>query len=445
MDERPDAPADFWVRPPSGPAEPLPPARGSLLIVSVIARSIDLFLRRPVPFLLLAMPSAVVSILASLLYFAAGGQAGSAPDGVPRVSVAAALTIVVGLVAIVVAIVLSLAMTLAADDVRAGRTVDVRRRLSQGVRRSGIAILSGIAEFLAVMGLFLLGAIVFGLLAVTGSPLLIVVAAVAFVALVVVVVWAALRWALAGVSIALEPVGPLQALGRSRAVTRGNVWRIVGVYLILGLIMLPLSGGIGLLSVAFSDVTPIVSLFGALVSLATVPLFGIVPAMIFGDLTSRPEAPRRPVDGQLRLGYLGGLVIAGVVVLTIAIPRVPAGFERIAQEAIPAEARGVIRASYVRNPFDPCQPIPIRGQALTSSLPIYVGGYFRKPIASGQTGTVELYLDGQLQDTFRIGDPSRAVHCWFDPEPLVHAGPGTWRVVVQSAGEGIAEGEFSVD
>jgi hypothetical protein len=368
------------------------------------------------------------------------------------VSVAAALTIVVGLVAIVVAIVLSLAMTLAADDVRAGRTVDVRGRLSQGVRRSGIAILSGIAEFLAVMGLFLVGAIVFGLLAVTASPVLIVIALVGFVALLVVVVWLALRWALAGVSIALEPVGPLQALGRSRAVTRGNVWRIVGVYLILGLIMLPLSAGIGLLSVAFSDVTPIVSLFGALVSLfgalvslTTVPLFGIVPTMIFGDLTSRPEAPRRPVDGQLRLGYLGGLVIAGVVVLTIAIPRIPAGFERIAQEAIPAEARGVIRASYVRNPFDPCQPIPIRGQALRSSLPIYVGGYFRKPIAAGQTGTVELYLDGQLQDTVRIGDPSRAVQCWFDPEPLVNAGPGTWRVVVQSAGEGIAEGEFTVD
>jgi len=107
--------------------------------VSVITRSIDLFLQRPLPFLLLALPTALVSALSSVLFLVGGGPQTYTPGVMPALGPAAALGLLVGLVALVFGIALSLAMTMAADDVRAGRSVDVRARFGQGLRRTGIA------------------------------------------------------------------------------------------------------------------------------------------------------------------------------------------------------------------------------------------------------------------------------------------------------------------
>jgi hypothetical protein len=408
--------------------------------VSVITRSIDLFLQRPVPFLLIALPTAVLSVIGSLLYVLGGGPQAFTPGVAPTISPAAALGFVLSLATIVVAIALSLAMTLAADDVRAGRTVDVRARFSQGIRRTGIVILSFIVEGIALVGLVLGGSLIVVLVAVTRSVPLIF---IGFVVLMVVVFWVILRWSMSATAIALEPVGPLEALGRSRAVTRGNVWRIVAIYLRLGLLTLPLAFGIGLLSLAISDLTIVVIVLSSFTTLATAPLFGIVSTTIFGDLTGRPEAPRAQADGQLRLAYVGGIVLVGVIALAIAIPRAPAAFERLALQAIPAQSRGIIVASSIRNPFDPCQPIPIRG-SLPAGVPIYVGGYFTRPIPAGGSGTVEVYIDGQLVNAEPLGEPGRSIACYYEQEPLTGVSSSTWRIVVRSGGETIAEGQFVV-
>ena len=173
------------------------------------------------------------------------------------------------------------------------------------------------------------------------------------------------------------------------------------------------------------------------------PLFGIVSTMIFADLTGRAEAPRAQADRSLRLIFVLGIIAVGAIALAVAIPRAPAAFERLALQAVPAQNRGVIVASTIRNPFDPCQPIPIRG-SLPSGVPIYVGGYFTKPIPAGGSGTVEVYIDGQLVNSQPIGDPVRAANCYYQSDPLTDAQPATWRIVVRSGGETIATGEFTV-
>ena len=431
-------PGDFWVRPAA--AAPLPPPRGRLGVLSVIGRTLDLFLHRPGPFLLLGLPGAVVSALSSLVYVVgAPASTGFGPGTAAALGSAAALGLLFGLIAVLVSIASGIAMTLAADDVRAGREVFVGQRFRAGIRRTGIAILSWILEYLAIILVVLGGIIVIALLAFTRSPALV---AVGVAALIVVVAWIVLRWALSTTAIALEPVGPLEALSRSRAVTRGNVWRIFAVYLLFGLLVLPLGLGIGFLALALADVPVVTVGLSAAVSLVTVPLFAILSTTMFADLTGRPEAPIDATARGLRPWFAGGLVVLGILALAVAIPRAPAAFERITQAAIPAENRGVIVASIARNPFDPCQPIPVRG-SLPGTVPIYVGGYFTRPIPAGGEGGVEMSVDGRTIDAFPIGGAGGQVACWAPPDPIDPIA-GSWRIVVTSGSETIAQGTFEV-
>jgi hypothetical protein len=103
----------------------------------------------------------------------------------------------------------------------------------------------------------------------------------------------------------------------------------------------------------------------------------------------------------------------------------------------------VIVASTIRNPFDPCQPVPMRG-SLPAGVPIYVGGYFTRPIPAGGAATVEVYIDGQLVNTDALGETGRAITCYYEAEPLTGVSSSTWRIVIRSGGETIAEGQFVV-
>ena len=431
---------DFWVRP-SGALTPLPPPRGALRIRSVIGRSLDLYLRRPVPFLLLNIPAAIVSGASSLLYVTGSLGPTSFASGTPQaLGPMAAFGLLFGLIALIVGIATSLSMALAADDVRAGRQVHVAQRVRQGFSRTAVAVLSAILEFLAIIVVLFIGFIAIALLALTRSGALI---GIGILGLVVVVLWITIRWALSITAIALEPVGPLEALGRSRAVTRGNVWRIVGVYFLFALLILPMSIGIGFLSLALFDVPLLSVAISLAASLVTIPLASIISTMIFGDLTGRPEAAPDPRSPQLRAIFVAALLIGGVLAVAIAIPRIPAAMQRIVELSIPAQARGVIVASPVRNPFDACLPIATRG-ALPRTIPIWVGGYLTKPIPAGATGQVEVYIDGQLLNTVTLRDPNAPISCWHEPEAIDRPFPGTWRIVVTSGGQTLAEGTFVV-
>src|SRR5207253_4495438 len=99
--------------------------------------------------------------------------------------------------------------------------------------------------------------------------------------------YVAVRWSLANAAIALEDVGPIQALGRSRALTAGNVRRIFALYVLLGLLTLPLNATVYALGIADAD-SGLLILFMVVSGLVTSPLLVIASAVVIGDLTARP-------------------------------------------------------------------------------------------------------------------------------------------------------------
>jgi hypothetical protein len=425
----PDRPAVGWgaqwqaAQPP-----PLTPPRGRIAVGSVLGRAIDLFLRRPLVFIALALPTTILSAVS--VPFSTGMNQNPAM---------AAVLIPIAIVAVVVGVATGLAMIMAADDLRAGRTVPLGTVARRAIGRAVIAILSSIAEYFAIVGLLLLGAIGLVLLSLTRSIPLVVIAAAA---LLVVFLYVILRWSLSYPSIALEQTGPLQALGRSRAVTRGNVLRIVGVYLLLALTLLPLAIGVGILSLSLTE--PLIQVgLGALAGFVTAPLVATLSTTIFGDLTGRPEVDRQPRSNATRGAFLGALFVVGVVALAIGIPQLGPAMDRMAFQSIPLADRGRILAGIARNPIDPCRPI-IPQTTFDDTDPIYVGGYFTKPVPRGQSARVDVFIDGQVVNSASLGDPSKTVACYYERDPLVGASPGTYRIVVSLGGETIAEGTFAI-
>lgn len=407
---------------------PLAPPRGTIAVGSVLGRAIDLFLRRPLVFIALALPTTIFSAV-------------SVPvsAGLNENPALAAAYIPIFLILLVVGVATGLAMIMAADDLRAGRTVALAGVARRAIGRAVVAILSAIAEYLAIVGLILVGVICLAILSVTRLIPLIVIAALALVFLLLYVL---LRWSLAGPSIALEQTGPLQALGRSRAVTRGNVWRIIAAFVLLGLTTLPLAFGIGIVSVSLTE--PLVQIgLSALAGFVTAPLFATLSTTVFGDLTGRPEVDRPPASPAARGAFLGALLTVGVVALAIGIPQLGPALDRLAFQSVPLADRGRILAGTVRNPLDPCRPV-LAQTTFDGSDPIYIGGYFTKPVPSGQSALVDVYVDGQVVNSAPLGDPTKTVTCYYERDPLIGASPGTYRLVVSLGGETIAEGSFAV-
>jgi hypothetical protein len=58
---------------------------------------------------------------------------------------------------------------------------------------------------------------------------------------------------------------------------------------------------------------------------------------------------------------------------------------------------------------------------------------------------VSVYVDGSLVHTLSVSNSLRAVGCYYEPDPLIGARAGTYRVVVAYAGETIADGEFTIE
>lgn len=408
--------------------------RRPLRVGSAFGRTLDMFLRHPLVFIVLAVPGALVGAVSSALY--AAPTQGAATLGI------ALITIVVGLV-------LGLAMIIASDEFRAGRPVEYGSVLRRAGGAAVTAVLSAIAQYLALFGLILLAAIVLsGVLAVSSEPGNLgfqpgLPFAIGIAAVFVLVVYIGLRWSLTNAAIALEGAGPLKALGRSRFLTKGNLWRIFGLFLAIGLMTIPLSLGLGMLAFA-SDGSPVVALLTAAAELVTVPIFSIGIAIVFGDLTGRPEATSVATTASTaRVPFVAGLILIGVVATAVAIPQLGSAVERLTLSGVPVADRGKLVAGTTRNPLDPCRPIGVKS-TFASSDSIYIGGYFTKAIAGGQQGKIDLYVNGALLSTAPLGNASGSVACYYESDPLVGGPPGTYRLVVSLNGETIAEGSFAI-
>jgi hypothetical protein len=408
----------------AGGAAPVPAVQPKLRIGSVLGRTLDEFVSHPLEFASLAIPAGLIALLSVLV-------------DVNRIGVSGQVAL--SIVTTVAGIVFGLAMIVAADDVRGGRPIDLGAAIATGLARTVTAILSAMVLVLIVLGLALLLFVVAGILGLANLALGVIVA----LAALLVILYIGIRWALAEAAIVLDRQGPLAALNRSWSVTRGNALRMVALYVLLGLITLPLGFGIGLLALAAPDVR-IGGVLGALVTLVTAPIAAIASTLVYGDLTGRPfdEAanPPRPLG---RWVLAGTLVVLGVIGLVIAIPNLPAAYDRLLNRSIPAADRGVIRFGTAANPGNPCQPLNTKTDFATTE-PIYIGGYFTTVVPAGQNATESVYANGTLLGSGQLTGTGQSAACLSEASPITGAPPGSYRIDVTYQGQTISSGEFTV-
>jgi hypothetical protein len=141
-----------------------------------------------------------------------------------------------------------------------GRRASLRDAARGAVRRAFVAIGATVLSTLAILAL-VLGAVaasalllaLFGATPQTGGPGALL-ALIVIVATAVVVMLLTIRWSLAIVVAALEPVGPLHALVRSWRLTAGAARRTLGVVLLVTLTVAVLAGLVSeLLALSIAD------------------------------------------------------------------------------------------------------------------------------------------------------------------------------------------------
>jgi len=421
---------------------------------SVFARTIDTFLAHWPTFVGLSVPSAMTT----LAYYWVASSVARTPA-----------LFLLFLLFIPIAIWVTLAMTIAADVARQGVRPSAATALGSAVTPTFVAILSGFVVFLVVCLL----AVLPSLLLVVAREGVAIVGAIAFLIAFLIILYILLRWALAPTAIALEGAGPITGLSRSWQATERNIWRLGIVIVAVGLLGLPWSLAGSFFALAGN--IPSAIAIGVLGTLLFGSLPPIVTSLAYGDVTGRPRGPATAPAGAsapdvaktplatppaaamtpataapelsttrgLRLTYVLGILVLGVALLVpagaMAVPRLGT----LALGAIPPEARGVVSFGTQRNPINPCAPL---GQTTTFSKsdPIYIGGYLSRAILPGQSASLHVYTAGQEVINAPIQAGTRAVACYYEPEPLVGAPVGTYQIVIDDATGTLAEGTFTV-
>ncbi|HTG40284.1 MAG TPA: hypothetical protein VK697_01600, partial [Methylomirabilota bacterium] len=222
-----------WEPAPEGPRV-LPPAGVKLAVGSVIGRTFDTFIRQGPFFVVLAVPSAVIAVVSTIIL---GGTTSTA------------FSLFVSLGSLAVDVIFTMAMIVAADDLRAGRIPAYGSVIRRAADRAGRAFLSTLAQLAVLVGLTLAAGLVIAFFLIGGNIGGQVIAGLVSIAAVVLLVVVAVRWSLLLAANVLDGFGPLKALSRSRAVTKGNTWRVFGVFAVFGVLFLPLAVGVFGLSV----------------------------------------------------------------------------------------------------------------------------------------------------------------------------------------------------
>ena len=382
-----------------------------------------MFLGHPAVFIVLALPSAILGAIIS---------------GLSTGSFSAEL-IPVFLLVVAVGLVSGMASVMAADDLQAGRAVRLGTVVPRAIGKVAPVVLSALAQYLAIVGLAIIAAIILSVFVVAKLVPLVV---LTLVVMIGVLVYFLLRWSLAFTAIALEQKGPIEALGRSRQLTRGNVLRIFGVFLAVGVLTLPLPFAIGLLSVGSSPSIVIVLLEIA-AGLVSGPLFAIASMTILSDVAGRADgAPTTARAARNRTLLAAALIVVGIAAVAVTIPNLGAALDRASLANVPVADRGVILTGTSRA-TDLCHPLNPQATFSTSDS-IFIGGYFTRAVPAGATATIDFFANGTLANSGQVGDPTRPTNCYVELKPIVNGSPGTYRLVVSYGGEVIAQGTFTV-
>lgn len=425
--------AQGWVLPGEAPGGPRP----RLDIGSILRRTFALYLAHPGLFIALATPAIVVGAAGAFFFDRSAEPA--------RIVVGFLLAVVLGTIS-------TLALLIATDDLRSGRAVQVGATFQRALRRTVPTLVANVVLFLALGGLYLLIFLLAAIFFIAGASqgqagvaVGLVIGAIIVLVGIVFLVRIGLRWILFEAAIAVDGLGPLEAMSRSRALTRRQLIGLIVVYLVLFVVTLPLAAATFALSVDTTD--PLLEAIVLAVAAAiSGPLTSIAVALAYADLTGRPTVALtpRPGSSSLRPALLAAaILVAGGVGIAVAGPKVGAGLERFATLQVPVADRGRILAGHDRNFAEPCRPALV-ATTFTTSDTVYIGGYFTKSIPVGKSANIEFYRNGSFLNSGNLSSSIGPIPCYYERDPIVGGLPGVYRLVVTLDGETIGEGSFMI-
>ena len=508
----PAPPIVDWGEPPPDQTGPwpftAPPGWSGLDVMSVFGRTIDTFLGHWGTFVVLMLPSAVLS----LIYFALTPQVFTDRSTVQP-------TAFLGLLLLPVGFWTTTSVAMAADDARGGRPVSVGNVAGPAVWRSLVMLLSAIVVVLSVFLLVVLPLIVISIIAAAarGGALVGVLALIGFLAIFTIVIYVVFRWSLGSMAIALDGAGPVSGLNRSWRITKGNLWRL-GVLLIgIGILGLPWSIAGTLFTLGgYLPVGVVISLVGALLF---GPLSSIVLSLAYGDITGRPRADVAAVAQPTPPAYpgtaypadsafVGGTDAAPAVDTTAQAwsdePATPAPAADAAAWAASADQAAAAPAAPPAAPVPAPRParrayvlgvlalgvvlaipafvvalpqlgnlgtlglagVPVedRGKILagternpvspckpeavdttfSTDATIYVGGYFTRAILPGQSARLHVLIDDDEILATDLRATGQMVACYYEQDPLTGLLPGEYHLIVDDSAGVLAEGRFTI-
>ena len=417
-----DRPGVYWQQPAPEIGSDAAGWRG---VGAIVGRTLDTYGSSFGLFLPLAAP---VAILGAMSIFAA--------TNVPALLLTAVLTAVVGIVT-------GGAMMLATDDLWRGVRPSVADVLDRAAGRAVALILSTyvVALIVGVLAVVVaIAGVILGVAAVAGSGSSAGLAVVVLLALGagVIALYVLLRWALGGPAIAVDGLGPLAGLTRSRALTRGHLWGLVGLYFVLGLISLLASGGASLLS-TYAPERAFAAAGLAIATLLTSPLIAIAPAIAYRDLAGRAEGagerlPRKAGRGPALIAVIGaGMIVFAAGVWSVA----SAGGQVFLPE------RGQVVAGTTANAADPCRPGGVK-TTFTSGEEIWIAAIFTRRVSAGEEVVVEYYRGDESLGSAPLTAGPVGLECYYETDPIRGAEPGSYRIVVRHGAAAIAEGTFTI-
>lgn len=132
---------------------------------------------------------------------------------------------------------------------------------------------------------------------------------------------AALRLGALGQVVLIEGIDGIAAIRRSWQLTRGHVWRLFRLAVLVFLVTLPVSIGAELLR-SYTTVPALAAVAPVLTTLVTTPLFAIATTIAWADITRRPHPDNELVArGKGRGLAFAVLVVPGLVLAGAAWPR----------------------------------------------------------------------------------------------------------------------------
>jgi hypothetical protein len=407
-----------WTTP---PPEPGPGEIGWRGIGSTIGRTLDTYGSGLPTFLALGVPIAIFSAVTVL-----------AQTNVPAVILASLMTGLVGLVT-------GAAMVRAADDLGRGVPPSLASALDRAAGRAVPLLLSTLVVIAVVGGITALAAIVaIALVAIGSGSAGGVLAVVAVVVAVVILTYISLRWALSSPAIVLGELGPVAGLNRSWSVTRGHLWRLVGLYIVLGLLTIPASIGASLMS-TYAAQRAVAALGLGIATLLTAPLLAIAIAIVYRDLAGQPEGTAAGVPrGHGRRTAVFATLGGGLLVLVAGVWTITSSGGQV---FLPE--RGQVLAGTSQNASNPCHPNGVKS-SFDSSEEIWIGAIFTQRVPTGDEMVVEYFGDGTSLGRAALTSAPPGTECYYENAPIRGAQPGTYRVIVTYGSTVLADGSFTV-